>query len=244
MARDLIADVDLRPLLAITDRYSVAMRRGHADTFRRALSGMVRRAAAITPPASRVSASGNAGEAASRPTLTKQDQDRGQTAVQRDLLAVFTGLGTSGSRRERSASLAHALSIHRRLFAAKTPGRKLRSDRPNGDRYVVNEDVLTALRRQLEKRVGFVAAGWKAGAAATAVRLPAWVNNKPGRGSADVQTSGWQLSATVTNAAVPPKMERELVRRLNSAVRLQSRAMEREIVAYEAKTARRLGLST
>jgi hypothetical protein len=201
---------------------------------------MVRRAAAITPPASRASASGNAGEAASRPTLTKRDQDRGQTAVQRDLLAIFSGLGTTGSRRERTTGLAEAVAIHRRLFAAKTPGRKVRSDRPDGDRYRVAEDVLTALRRLLEKRVGHTAAGWKAGALKTGVRLPAWVNNKPGRGSADVQTVGWRLAATVTNDAVPPKLEREVTRRLASAARLQSRAMEREIVAYEKKTAARL----
>jgi hypothetical protein len=244
MPRDLIATVDLAPLMAITDRYSVEMKRGHADTFRRALSGMVRRAAAITPPASRSSSAANAADSSARPTLTKQDQERGVTALQRDLLAIFTGIGTSGSRRIRSTSLVQATSIHRRLFAQKIPGRKLRSDRPGGDRYVVPEDVLTALRRTLEKRVGFVAAGWKAGAAKTAVRLPAWVNNKPGRGSASVSTTGWHLSATITNDATTPKLERELTRRLNSAVRLQVAAMEREITAYAAKTARRLGLGS
>ncbi len=233
MSRDLLASVDLRPLLATVDRYSVVMRRGHADSFRRALAGIVRRAAAITPPASRaVSRSATA--------LTKQDQDRGLTAVQRDLLAIFSGLGTSGGRRQRAASLAEASSIHRRLFASKTPGRKLRSDRPNGDRYVVSEDVLSALRRILEKRVGFTAAGWKAGAGKTGVRLPAWVNNKPGRGSASVQTSGWQLAADITNAAVPARLEREVSRRLVTAVQLQTRAMEREIEAYEKKVSSRL----
>lgn len=236
MARDLTAAVDLAPLLAMVDRYSVAMRRGHADTFRRALAGMVRRAAAITPPASRASAR-------TSPALTKEDRERGITALQRDLLAIFTGLGTSGSRRQRTASLAEASAIHRRLFASKTPGRKLRSDRPGGDRYVVSEDVLTALRRLLEKRVGWSASGWRAGAGKTGVRLPAWVNNKPGPGSADVQAAGWRLSATVTNSAVPTKLERETNRRLASAVRLQVAAMEREIVAYEKKIARRQGLA-
>jgi hypothetical protein len=233
MPTDLTATVDLRPLLATIDRYSVAMRRGHADAFRRALAGMVRRAAAITPPASRATAR-------TATALTKQDQDRGQTALQRDLLAIFAGLGTTGGRRQRAASLVEASAIHRRLFAAKVPGRKMRSDRPNGDRYVIGEDVLAALRRQLLRRVGFSAAGWQAGAAQTGVRLPAWVNNQPGRGSASIQTSGWQLAADITNSAVPARLEREVTRRLASAMRLQIRAMEREIEAYEKKASSRL----
>lgn len=246
MARDLLADVDLGPLLQASERYASEMRRGFVDTFKRGLAGMVRRAAAITPPASRSSGAGNAAasQAASRVSLTKADQDRGQTALQKDLLAIFTGLGTSGSRRQRATSLGEATAIHARLFATKTPGRKLRSDRPSGDRYVIPADTLAQLRKLLEKRVGFTAAGWKAGAGKTGVRLPAWVNNKSGRGSASVQTSGFRLGATITNDAVPSKLEREVTRRLNAAVRYQVASMEREIAAYAAKTGRTSGLSS
>lgn len=244
MARDLEFDAELQPLLRASERYASVMGVGFVTAFRRGLAGMVRRAAAVTPPASRSSSSRNSGESVSRAALTKDDQDRGMTAIQKDFMAIFTGLGTSGSRRQRATSLVEATAIHDRLFAKKVPGRRMRSDRPGGDRYVIPEDVLAALRRIYEKRVGFTAAGWKAGASKTGVRLPAWVNNKEGRGSASVQFSGTRLGAVITNAAVPPKLEGEVMRRLRAGVRYQVRSMEREMIAYAKKTGRSSGLSS
>lgn len=243
MARDLLVDVDIRPLLAASERLAIEVGRGFNESFRRLLVGMLRRAAAITPPASRAAARANAGDAQKRVQLTKRDQDRGLSAIQKDLLAVFSGLGSSGGRKARRASLSDIETIHARLFAKKVPGRPLRSDRPGGDRYVVSEDALNQFRRILEKRVGYSASGWKPGAARLGVRLPAWVNNKEGKGSADIQITGLARRAIITNNTVPPKLEREVNRRLQWGVGAQVRATEREIAWLNARAARRSGIN-
>jgi hypothetical protein len=222
-------EVDIGPLIRATERYAVDVDRGFNEAFRMGVAGMVRRALSVTPPASRASSKANAGEdiEASRVKLTKQDQDRGMTAIQRDLLSIFSGLGTSGGRKKKADSIAEIERIHDRLFERKTPGRRMRSDRPNGDRYVVNEDALNSFRKMLEKRVGYTASGWNAGARALGVKPPAWVGNKSAAGSAVVQVTGSNRRAVITNGDVPPKLDNELRRRVDWGQMAQIKAMER-----------------
>lgn len=223
------SEVDITPLLRATERYAIDADRGFNEAFRMGVAGMVRRALSVTPPASRASSKANAGADldASRVKLTKQDQDRGMTAVQRDLIAIFSGLGTSGGRKKKAESMAEIERIHDRLFERKTPGRKLRSDLPNGDRYVVNEDALNAFRKKLEKRVGYTASGWNAGARALGIKPPAWVGNKSAAGSATVQVTGSNRRAIITHGDVPPKLDNELRRRVEWGQQAQIKAMER-----------------
>lgn len=230
MARDpLVIDVDISALVRATEDFAIKANRGFNEAFRQGVAGMVRRAAAITPPASRNSARGNAGEdvAANRARLTKDDQARGMNAVAADIFAVFAGLGTSGSRKKRAASVEEIKRIHDRLFERKTPGRRLRSDRPNGDRYVVDEDALAQFRKRQERKVGYTASGWKAGARALGVSLPGWVNRQNASGSATIQVTGVSRRAIITNGDVPAKLDNELRRRVRWAQGAQIRAMGR-----------------
>jgi len=237
----MLVSVDLSPLIRSADRFSVEMGKSLAESFRQSLRGMVRRFSAITPPASRSSAASNASEAA-RPGLTTQDRQRGINAAEADLRRVFRGYGLSSGRAARRAGMESIEKIHRRLFAQKTPGRKLRSDRPGGDPYYVDEDALKAYIRKITPRVGFTASGLNRAFAALGLSQPGWVRNLPGQGTVSIQT-GITLAARISNDTVPAKLVNEVNRRLTKAVTYQVAANERAIQGRAQRLAKSTGLS-
>lgn len=243
MAAPLDTSVDISPLFRSADRFAVEMGKGYNDSFLQSLRGMVRRAAGITPPASRAAAAANAGGDAQRVGLSRQDQERGFLAMEGDVRRIFKGYGLSANRRARLAGVSDIERIHARLFATKTPGRKLRSDRPGGDPYIVDEDALQLFLRGKRRTIGWTAGGWNRGAAKLGFSLPAWVKNKPAPGSATVSVGGLQLRAHITNDAVHPKLVNETNRRLTTAVRYQVAANERAIKGRAERIARQTGLS-
>ena len=228
--------VDLREFQKAVDSYAIKTKRGFNDAFKRGMAGVVRRAQAITPPASQNSARANAQPGSARPVLTQEDKRRGETALHADLMAVFSGTKTNGNRKSKSAALDDIERVHDRLFLKKIPGKRLKSDKPDGSRYEVDSTALQRLEGKLKKRIGWVAAGFNAGCRALGVNPPAWVSNKSGSGSADVALTGVSQHVTIINSGVPDKMLGELQRRVNWATRAQMKAMEREIKAIAGKT--------
>ena len=228
--------VDLHEFQKAVDRYAIKTRRGFNDAFKRAMVGIVRRAQAITPPASKNSARANAQPGSRRPVLTQEDKRRGESFLHADLMAVFSGTKTNGSRKSKSAALGDIERIHDRLFLKKTPGRLMQSDRPDGQKYEVDSASLTRLEAKLKKRIGWVAAGFNRGCKALGVTPPAWVNNKSGYGAASVKLTGLNQHVLITNSGIPDKMLSELQRRVNWATRAQMKGMDREIKAIAAKT--------
>lgn len=153
-----------------------------------------------------------------------------------DVFSIFAGVGQTADKKQKRAELAEVEKIHARYFASKTPGRRMRlMDRPN--RYVTSEDTLQALIRKLQRRVGSVASGWKAGLQALGVTVPAWVRSKNRSGSAQIVASGYRFDASVTHADVPQKIHSELNRRILYGRDAQIRAMEREIDFLHRKQA-------
>lgn len=230
MARDpLVIDVDISALVRATERFAVDANRGFNDAFKQGVSGMVRRALAITPPASRNSALANAGGSidGTRARLTKDDQARGKRAVETDLYNVFRTTDVAGGRKKKAESVSQMQEIHSRLFERKTPGRKLKTDLPNGEKYRAPADAFKLFLKMLQKRVGYTASGWNAGARKLGIIPPAWVGDKSAAGSATIQITGVNRRAIITNGDVPPKLDRELRRRVVKAQEYQTRAMAR-----------------
>jgi hypothetical protein len=229
-------EVDLREFEKAVDRYAIKTKRGFNDAFKRAMVGIVRRAQAITPPASKNSARANAQPGSRRPVLTQEDKRRGESFLHADLMAVFSGTKTNGTRKAKAAALEDIERVHDRLFLKKIPGKIMRSDKPDGRKYEVDSSALARLEGKLKKRVGWVAAGFNAGCKALGVTPPSWVNNKSGSGSADVNLTGVSQHVTIINSGIPDKMLSELQRRVNWATRAQMKGMEREIKAIAEKT--------
>jgi hypothetical protein len=235
--------VDLTPLIRSADRFSVEMGKSTTAAFLQSLRGMVRRFSAITPPASRAASGVNSASETARPGLTTQDRERGILAMEADLRRIFKGYGISSGRAQRRAGVEAIERIHKRLFAQKTPGRKLRSDRPNGDPYYVDEDALQAYIRKSKPSVGWTASGLNRAFSALGIRAPAWVANLPGQGSVSIRT-GITLSARISNDNVPDKLVNEINRRLQKAVSYQVAANERAIKSRAQRLARSTGLSS
>lgn len=228
--------VDLRDFNRAIDTYAVRTNRGFNDAFKRAMAGVARRAQAITPPASNNSARANANGTAGRPKLTQTDKKRGETSLQADLMAIFSGTQTNGTRKSKAASEADIERIHDRIFARKVPKKTLRSDKPDGTKYDVDAMALKRFEAKLKKNVGFLAAGFNAGLKIFGITPPAWVGNKAGKGTAQAQLTGLRRRVVITHEDVPDKLHGELQRRVNWATRAQMKAMEREIRAVAGKT--------
>jgi hypothetical protein len=232
--------VDISSLTKAIDRFSNETGRDYASSFRRGVGGMVRRAVGVTPPASKAAARLN-GERSGSTSLTKDDQERGRNAIARDVLEVFTGIGVQSKRKLAMVELSDAERIHRRLFDRKGAAKKMTLDQPN--RYIVSENVLQRLIGKLQKRVGSLAAGFKAGMSAFGQRLPAWVNRHQSQGTASVRMVNFNFQAEINNDAVTPHLQRELQQRIYQGQRYAINSLEREVKAINAKRARQFGES-
>jgi hypothetical protein len=242
MANALEVDVDLGPLIRATEHYATQTEKGFNAAFQEGMKGMVRRALAITPPASRNSSKTNGGEDSKNIRLTNTDKERGKSAIDRDLFAVFSGQPTNGTRKKAKDDAREIERIHARLFVTKTPGRKLRSDLPAGQKYPVTESALNSLRRLLKTRVGFVASGWNSGARSLKISPPQWVSDKNAAGTASVQLTGVNRHAVITNGDIPDKMHNELSRRVRAAQEYQIKAIGRRLAFITGEAKRKAGL--
>lgn len=217
------------------DTFAVKTNRGFNDAFKRAMTGIARRAQAVTPPAGKSAYKSNAGTSTKRPVLTQSDKRRGESALHADLMAIFSGVETNGNRKSKSAALVDIERIHDRIFAKKIPGKRLASDKPGGERYEVDALSLKRLESKLKKNVGLVAAGFNEGLRVMGITPPAWVGNKAGSGTASARLTGLQRRVVITHSDVPERMHGELQRRINWATRAQMAAMQREIKAVSSK---------
>ncbi|MEA3213561.1 MAG: hypothetical protein QOE70_6618 [Chthoniobacter sp.] len=73
--------------------------------------------------------------------------------------------------RRKGVTLPDPAEIHKRLRDPHRPHHPRNLKQP----YPVDTSALRALKRDLLKRVGELAAGWNAGAQKLGVKLPAWV---------------------------------------------------------------------
>jgi hypothetical protein len=91
----------------------------------------------------------------------------GEGAIIADLARVMVA-----AARKKGVKLGDPAEIHKRLrdpHTGRINPRSLKSP------YPVDASALRALKRDLLKRVGELAAGWNAGAQKLGVKLPAWV---------------------------------------------------------------------
>lgn len=219
------------------ERYAFVMNRTFPEVLERAGRGIVRRAIAITPPASAEGIEGgldSGGEA----------KQRGFRAISRDLNKLFVPVKLKHKRRE-AISGAEMVRIHARALSFKRPGAKMRRDR--GQPYYVDARKFRALEDKLRSHVGRLASGWVAAAQAVKAAVPAWVSRHgSGRGIVQFDFNSSELYFEAVNYAsnVPAYIRTEAQRRINYAVQYQANAMNREMQALLLKRASESGLTT
>lgn len=220
-------DVDTKSLSRQVNRFSVAANIPIGDAWTRALRRLARYMQAITPPGQ---GSGNFEGARG---LDTSDKARGENAINRDLLNLFIGV-------RRRFSVADPDPIHRRLFANKTPGKKLRRDRP--EPYAVDEIKLARLARFLRARVGKTAAQWNPGFEQLGINPPAWVSRQSAgaaKGSASRRDAFLSYQFEMSANSIPDQFAGEVERRSRYALKYTESSIGREIDAIFEKADQR-----
>src|SRR5438093_4831145 len=219
MKADLRFDLrEIKRAIKNLDQHVKKSRREHTE---QAARGFVKEVVAITPPAGK----GKKGSAAKK---------AGEAAIKSDLARVMIAV-----RASKNVALQDPRAIHQRL-------RDLRTGRINPRNlkkpYPVDAGALRSLRNELLKRVGELAAGWNAGAERLGVKLPAWVSRHgPRRSSISVLNSIRQFRITLTNAVKYVTSVADYDRRIQSAVSIQARKMQRQADFLLTRALKRAG---
>ena len=134
---------DLRPIQRGIKALAPQMKKSRRELAEEAARGFVKEVVAITPPASK----GKRGSAAKK---------AGEGAIIADLARVMVA-----AARRKGVKLGDPAEIHKRL---RDPHTGRINPRNLQHPYPVDASALRALKRDLLKRVGELAAGWNAGA--------------------------------------------------------------------------------
>ena len=198
---------DLKPIQRGIKALAPHVKKSRRELAEEAARGFVKEVVAITPPASK----GKRGSAAKK---------AGEGAILVDLARVMIA-----AMQRKGVTLGDPAEIHKRLRDPRT-GRI--NPRNLKHPYPVDAAALRALKRDLFKRVGELAAGWNAGAQKLGVKLPAWVaRHGSGRSEVTVLNTFRLFRIILTNAVKYVGNVDDYDRRIQSAIKIQGRKMER-----------------
>ena len=198
---------DLKPIQRGIKALAPQVKKSRRELAEEAARGFVKEVVAITPPASK----GKRGSGAKK---------AGEGSIIADLARVMVA-----AARKKGVKLADPAEIHKRLrdpSTGRVNPRNLKSP------YPVDASALRALKRELLKRVGELAAGWNAGAQKLGVKLPAWVaRHGSARSSAAVINTFRVFRIILTNAVKYVTKVDAYDRRIQSAINIQGKKMQR-----------------
>ena len=212
---------DLRPIQRGIKALAPHAKKSRRELAEEAARGFVKEVVAITPPASK----GKRGSAAKK---------AGEGAIIADLARVMVA-----AAQRKGVKLTDPAAIHKRLRDPQT-GRM--NPRNLQHPYPVDASALRALKRDLLKRVGELAAGWNAGAQKLGVKLPAWVaRHGTKRSSAAVINTFRVFRIILTNAVKYVTHVESYDRRIQSAITIQGKKMQRRAEFLLTRALRRAG---
>ncbi len=197
---------DLKPIQRGIKALAPQVKKSRRELAEEAARGFVKEVVAITPPASK----GKRGSAAKK---------AGEGAIVADLARVMVA-----AARRKGVKLTDPAEIHKRLRDPRT-GRI--NPRNLKSLYPVDASALRALKRDLLKRVGELAAGWNAGAQKLGVKLPAWVSRHGSARSSAAVNSFRVFRIILTNAVKYVTNVDAYDRRIQSAINIQGKKMLR-----------------
>ena len=198
---------DLRPIQRGIKALAPQMKKSRRELAEEAARGFVKEVVAITPPASK----GKRGSGAKK---------AGEGAIIADLARVMIA-----AARRKGVTLGDPAEIHKRL---RDPHTGRINPRNLQHPYPVDASALRALKRDLLKRVGELAAGWNAGAQKLGVKLPAWVaRHGSKRSAAAVINTFARFRIILTNAVKYVTNVESYDRRIQSAINIQGKKMQR-----------------
>jgi hypothetical protein len=150
----------------------------------------------------------------------------GEQAIIGDIRAVFRGV--SDPKRAEVDSVAQMRSV-------------LKSRRRSGSMRVANggtkikapKALIAELIKIKKARVGYLASAWATAAQGVGkIRVPAWMSRHAAPGNTDFQVRDGEITASITNAVEWAGKVNGLRARVNAALRVQTRSMEKRLLYF------------
>lgn len=237
-----------------TTRFAAAMQQLATLTHREAevemraqAKGIITEAYNITPPAS------GRKKGDKSIAFDREAQMRGEKKILRDLNAIFVPVTLRGERtitqafgREMKTPVT-VKTVERwpnveadyRAIASKTKNRRTMG--AHRQKRYVDEAKFRALAAKLLPRVGFLASGWNAAAAALKARIPKYARGKNGPGSIAITVAPNRILIVFTNDVRYSDKVPGIQSMLQAAINLQAAKIERQIPFLLAKAAKQSG---
>ena len=212
---------DLRNIKRAIKQLQPHVKESRRELTEQAARGFVKEVVEITPPGG----GGRRGNAAKK---------TGEAAIKYDLSRIM-----APARARKNVVLQDLRQIHQRF-------RDMRTGRINprnlNQPYPVNAAALRLLQRDLFARVGKLAGGWNAGAARLGAKVPAWIARQGARRSAvSIENTTRLFRITLTNAVKYVHNVADYTRRIQSAINIQGKKMQRRAEFLLARAVKRAG---
>lgn len=247
-----------------TEAFDAALQRRLATSSRDHMTILAEQARGIIKEIVRVTPPGTDGV----PGGTKKAQAMGETAVARDIYAVYGTPGTAfdlleqtnrqtalefwGLRKDGRVAEAQMLFqvTTGKMMTAFDGGYEHKRARKSGGRvprgqkkviYVMEKGPLTKYIDQIQERVHHLAAGWEAGALKLGIHLPQMITKHTAPGSVFYEIGESRLRIEVTNG-VSYASQADVERRISWAVKAQTNKMDRQWNDWMDKLNKKAGL--
>ncbi len=206
-----MSSFDTSVVRAAVQRLKPLTKKSRAELMRGAARGFVKDIVAITPPASQ----GSRGAAAKK---------AGEAAVLGDVLKLAQPVLAVAQKQLVSAT--DLLAAHARSRSGAN-GRV--NPRSRKEKLLVAQRVAVQVIAKLQKRVGWLAAGWNKAAAHLGVRLPAWVRRHgDSYGEVKVEVTATKFRLELGNVVKFVGNVRDYSRRVQRALDYQANKLNRQ----------------
>lgn len=211
--------------------YKQNSRKSWAKIFEETAKGLARKLPRVTPPFD------------VRNTEIEGDADakkRGMTVLAADISRVFTSsldkLRENGIKRRPSKEQVAKNSMHATMRSLHSQVRNRRGRVPPRYKAVtlVTKMAMRQYVKRMQRRVGYLGAGWKAAANQTGAKMPTWVRRHSAPSQARVRIEGQQFTAVFANL-VKYASQGDLQRRVDFAANRQASDMMKKLVYLTKK---------
>lgn len=240
------------------DRFNAALakvlttsKRDVEVVMREQMRGIMRTVIGVTPPAHIV----QSGDAGWRAVQGGKAKAHGSALVKSDILSIYGGPGALYDeiekkeefmaaafwRHHKAGETERASAIARQVtgkglyaFDGGKAHQNLKRGRRRGRSrtilfYVADSAPLNDYIKQIQARVGWLAAGWNEAAAALGIQPAQWILRHPSPGAVRVEVNENGIKITATNAVSYASATTDLNRRVQYAVDEQAAAMDRRL---------------
>ena len=212
-------EADVRQFQAMAGRLGQFSKRDGRALMQEQARGVINKLMVITPPSN-------------GKTRGVKAKKMGEAAIASDVRAVF--IGTTPKRSEVS-SMEDMSSVMRtkrrrgtiRIKRVNEPTRAARS-------------LITKFIKEKQKAVGYLASGWKTAAFSIGkIRVPNWIGRHSAPGSGKISVTTYNITATISNLVDWASDMDGINRRVQYAVRWQTRAMQNRVNNFLKKAAKK-----